>query len=79
MLQVGNAVPPPMARAIGMEIKKCLLTKEFEDKKQKEEQEKQKQKEAQKQTKVVGSQKDNKDTEESAEKDVDLNEEEYTQ
>lgn len=25
--QVGNAVPPPLARAIGMEIRKCLVTK----------------------------------------------------
>jgi len=24
MFQVGNAVPPPMARAIGLEIKKCV-------------------------------------------------------
>ena len=23
-MQVGNAVPPPLARAIGLEIKKCL-------------------------------------------------------
>ena len=27
VLQIGNAVPPPMARAIGHEIKKCVLSK----------------------------------------------------
>ena len=26
-LQVGNAVPPPLAKAIGLEIKHCLLAK----------------------------------------------------
>jgi DNA (cytosine-5)-methyltransferase 1 len=26
--QVGNAVPPPMARAIGLEIKKCIAATE---------------------------------------------------
>ena len=26
-LQVGNAVPPPMAKAIGQEIKKCVVEK----------------------------------------------------
>ena len=25
--QVGNAVPPPMAKAIGLEIKKCIIDK----------------------------------------------------
>merc|ERR1719369_543535 len=29
--QVGNAVPPPMARAIGLEIRKCIAEKEKED------------------------------------------------
>jgi len=28
--QVGNAVPPPMARYIGLEIKKCLVAKAAE-------------------------------------------------
>ncbi len=27
LLQIGNAVPPPMAREIGHEIKKCLVWK----------------------------------------------------
>lgn len=26
-LQVGNAVPPPLAKAIGLEIKRCVLAK----------------------------------------------------
>jgi len=26
-IQVGNAVPPPMAKAIGLEIKKCVEEK----------------------------------------------------
>ncbi len=26
--QVGNAVPPPLARAIGLEVKKCVEYKE---------------------------------------------------
>ncbi|XP_052224566.1 DNA (cytosine-5)-methyltransferase 1-like isoform X2 [Dreissena polymorpha] len=30
--QVGNAVPPPMARAIGLEIKKCLLARTTDEK-----------------------------------------------
>lgn len=25
--QVGNAVPPPLAKAIGLEIKRCMLAK----------------------------------------------------
>jgi hypothetical protein len=28
IFQVGNAVPPPMAREIGQEIKKCLVWKQ---------------------------------------------------
>ncbi|XP_063841265.1 LOW QUALITY PROTEIN: DNA (cytosine-5)-methyltransferase PliMCI-like [Scylla paramamosain] len=31
--QVGNAVPPPMARALGLEIKKCILHVEYESEK----------------------------------------------
>lgn len=27
LLQVGNAVPPPLAKAIGLEIKCCMLAK----------------------------------------------------
>lgn len=27
LLQVGNAVPPPLAKAIGLEIKRCMLAK----------------------------------------------------
>ena len=30
--QVGNAVPPPMAKAIGYEIKKCVIAKTKEEK-----------------------------------------------
>lgn len=30
-LQIGNAVPPPMGRAIGLEIKKCLVWKQKDD------------------------------------------------
>ena len=33
-LQIGNAVPPPMGRAIGQEIKKCLVWKEKQPKKE---------------------------------------------
>ena len=33
--QVGNAVPPPLARAIGLEIRKCVY--EVDSKKKKEE------------------------------------------
>ncbi|KAF7240238.1 DNA (cytosine-5)-methyltransferase 1, partial [Varanus komodoensis] len=29
--QVGNAVPPPLAKAIGLEIKLCVLAKMKED------------------------------------------------
>ena len=32
LLQVGNAVPPPLARAIGDEIKKSLITVEHRNK-----------------------------------------------
>ena len=35
-IQIGNAVPPPMGRAIGLEIKKCLALKEKEDRESKE-------------------------------------------
>lgn len=28
LVQVGNAVPPPLAKAIGLEIKKCLTEKQ---------------------------------------------------
>ena len=31
-MQVGNAVPPPMAREIGYEIKKCLVWKVKQEK-----------------------------------------------
>ena len=31
--QVGNAVPPPLARAIGLEIKQAMLKKEAQQKK----------------------------------------------
>lgn len=31
-LQVGNAVPPPMAKHIGLEIKKCLTWKAIQEK-----------------------------------------------
>ena len=31
LFQVGNAVPPPMARQIGYEIKKCVEWKTKED------------------------------------------------
>jgi len=27
-VKVGNAVPPPLAKAIGLEIKKCLIEKQ---------------------------------------------------
>lgn len=30
-VQVGNAVPPPLAKAIGLEIKLCVLAKMKED------------------------------------------------
>lgn len=30
--QVGNAVPPPLSRAIGLEIKKCVLERMKEEK-----------------------------------------------
>lgn len=33
--QVGNAVPPPMARAIGLEIRKCLAARNDKDQKSK--------------------------------------------
>lgn len=47
IVQVGNAVPPPMGRAIGLEIKKCLewkvqmepITEEESEVKQEEEME----------------------------------------
>ena len=29
--QVGNAVPPPMAKAIGVEIKKAVLKKKIQN------------------------------------------------
>ena len=31
LLKVGNAVPPPMAAAIGLEIKKCVIAKAKEE------------------------------------------------
>lgn len=30
-LQVGNAVPPPLSRAIGLELKKCVLERMKEE------------------------------------------------
>lgn len=31
VLQVGNAVPPPLSRAIGLEIKKCVIERMKEE------------------------------------------------
>ncbi len=39
VLQVGNAVPPPMGRAIGLEVKKCLEWKALKEPKQEEDEE----------------------------------------
>jgi len=36
-LQVGNAVPPPMGRAIGLEVKKSLEWKALKEPKQEDE------------------------------------------
>lgn len=31
LCQVGNAVPPPLSRAIGLEIKKCIMERMKEE------------------------------------------------